>query len=538
MYHFKRSKFNLKTAVGIAAVLFLFVVSHSALFAQNAVQQSSNAVNQNSGGAIVAPFGQELFTIYGNIGAITAQKRAEIVSDNIKELEKDPIFTKELLTVTQDSSYNNYNIIYADKVIFSIDDNQAAALGKSKEEIANEYMQIILTAVSTQNPYKKWIELAYRAGLVLLILVITFFAFKFLNKFYNTLTQSALKELEKLPKILRKIMGIGRQVSFIKNAISLFRIVLIILVIIIDFMLILSLFPETRWIAGTIINYIITPLKSFGISFWNYIPDLFVIIVIFAIYYAAAKIIRIAALKIEDGTIKVKNFHADWAMSTYNILRAVLLIFTVIAIFPHLPNASSDTFKGMSMFIGLLLSLGSASIVNNIVSGLVITYMRAFQIGDRIKMGDNVGNVIEKTALVTRIRTAKNEIITVPNSNMMTAHTINYTASANNVGLILNYDTAFGYDVPWRKVHALLIEAAEKTENVLKDPKPFVLQTALDDFYVRYQINAYTDNADTMPKTYSDLFQNIQDVFHRENLDMSLPHLYQNTLIKKDGEKG
>ncbi|MDR0822748.1 MAG: mechanosensitive ion channel family protein [Endomicrobium sp.] len=475
--------------------------------------------------SVVAPFGDSLFEIYGSVGIVSAQKRAEIISDNIKTLRDDPIFSADLLVVQKDAKSDNYNIYYADKIIVSIDAQQSAALDKSREEIANEYRQIIISAVSSHNSYKKWIELGYRILLVLLLIAVSVFIFKYINKFYARLAKNAVNEIEKFPKIIKKILGTGKQLTIIRNALNILKIIVFALIIIIDFMILLWIFPETRWIAGKIIAMIIVPLKGFGISFLNYIPDLFVIAVIFTIYYAAAKILRIVALKVADGNIKIKSFHPDWAMSTYNILRAVLLIFTVIAIFPHLPNSNSEVFKGMSVFIGLLLSLGSTSIINNIVSGFVITYMRAFQIGDRIKMGENVGNVIEKTALVTRIKTVKNEIITIPNSNIMTAHTINYTASAQKNGLILHYETGFGYEVDWRKVHKLLIEAAEKTANILKDPKPFVLQTALDDFYVKYQINAYTENADIMQRTYSELLQNIQDVFNRENMDLSLPQL-------------
>ena len=158
------------------------------------------------------------------------------------------------------------------------------------------------------------------------------------------------------------------------------------------------------------------------------------------------------------------------------------------------------------------------------VSGLVITYMRPFKVGDRIRMGEFLGNVVEKTPLVTRIRTPKNELITIPNANIMTAQTVNYTSSANEYGLILYTTVTMGYEISWRKVHELLLEAGMNTPNVLQDPKPFVLQIALDDFYVEYQINVYTKNANEMANIYSDLYKNVQDVFARENIELLSPH--------------
>jgi small-conductance mechanosensitive channel len=184
----------------------------------------------------------------------------------------------------------------------------------------------------------------------------------------------------------------------------------------------------------------------------------------------------------------------------------------------------SPAFQGISVFIGVFFSLGSTSVISNMVSGLVITYMRPFKVGDRIKMGEFLGNVVEKKPLVTRIKTPKNELITIPNANIMTAQTINYSYSAQEYGLILYETVTMGYETPWRKIHEALLEAATNTPHVLTTPKPFVLQTALDDFYVEYQINIYTKEADLMPSIYSELNKNIQDVFAREKLELLSPH--------------
>ncbi|MCL2506379.1 MAG: mechanosensitive ion channel family protein [Endomicrobia bacterium] len=235
------------------------------------------------------------------------------------------------------------------------------------------------------------------------------------------------------------------------------------------------------------------------------------------------KFLRLIAEKIEKGPIKIKNFHADWALPTYHLIRIVLIIFVFIFIFPLLPNSNSAVFKGISVFVGVLLSLGSTSIINNIVSGFVITYMRPFSVGDRIKMGEHVGDVIEKTSLVTRIKTIKNEIITIPNSNIMTAATVNYTHSAKDYGLILTGEVNIAYDISWRKVHALLAEAAKNTPYVLKEKEPIVFQTALDDTSVKYQVQVFTDDATKMWLIASGLNQNILDVFFREGIEIMSP---------------
>ncbi len=231
----------------------------------------------------------------------------------------------------------------------------------------------------------------------------------------------------------------------------------------------------------------------------------------------------------------VKGFYADWAMPTFNIIKTLLYVFMFIIIFPYLPGSNTPIFQGVSVFVGVVISLGSTSLIGNAVAGLVLTYMRPFQVGDRIKIGDATGNVIERTPFVTRIRTPKNEEITIPNSSIMSAHTINYTAAAENNShhLILHTSVTIGYDSPWRQVHDLLLRAADRTAMVLKEPQPFVLQITLNDFHIEYQINAFTDQANYMPKIYSELHQNIQDTFSEAGVEIMSPYY----ISERDGNK-
>ncbi|HSH14200.1 MAG TPA: mechanosensitive ion channel family protein, partial [Desulfurivibrionaceae bacterium] len=223
-------------------------------------------------------------------------------------------------------------------------------------------------------------------------------------------------------------------------------------------------------------------------------------------------------------SIKLPNFPADWAQPTYKIGRFLVIAFTAVVVFPYLPGSDAPAFKGVSLFIGVLFSLGSTAAVANVVAGIILTYMRAFVIGDRVKIADTIGDIIEKTLLVTRVRTIKNEDITIPNAMVLGSHIINYSSSARERGLILHTTVTIGYDVPWRQVHELLLGAARASENILAEPPPFVLQTSLDDFYVSYQLNAYTDQPNRMALTYSALHQNIQDRFNAAGVEIMSPH--------------
>jgi small-conductance mechanosensitive channel len=170
------------------------------------------------------------------------------------------------------------------------------------------------------------------------------------------------------------------------------------------------------------------------------------------------------------------------------------------------------------------MSFGSSSAISNAVAGIVITYMRPFKIGDRIRVGEYSGDVIEKSILMTRIRTIKNEEITIPNSTILSGQTINFTTFAKDSGLVLHTSVTIGYDVPWRDLQAALLTAADRTPMVLKEPKPFVLQTSLDDFYVSYQLNVYTQEASKQLQIYSELHANILDTCNETGIEIMSPH--------------
>jgi small-conductance mechanosensitive channel len=236
------------------------------------------------------------------------------------------------------------------------------------------------------------------------------------------------------------------------------------------------------------------------------------------------KAIHLVFRAIGAGAVTFRGFHRDWAAPTYNIVRFLVIAFAVVVMWPYLPGSGSDAFKGVSLFVGVLFSLGSSGAVGNIVAGVVLTYTRAFQIGDRVKIGETTGDVLERTLLVTRVRTIKNVEVTIPNGAVLGNQVVNYSSQADTHGLILHTTVTIGYDAPWKQVHELLIAAARATPEILEDPAPFVLQTSLDDFYVSYQINAYTRNPSVMARTYSALHQNIQDQFNEGGVEIMSPH--------------
>jgi small-conductance mechanosensitive channel len=199
---------------------------------------------------------------------------------------------------------------------------------------------------------------------------------------------------------------------------------------------------------------------------------------------------------------------------------------SAILIFPYLPASSSSSFQGVSIFIGAIFTFGSTAIIGNIISGIVLIYTRAFQLTDIIQVNGQRGKVIEKTMLSTRIMTPDNEVITIPNASLLVSDITNYSAVIRDQHqpLLLKTTITLGYDLPWRKVHQVLIDAAKQTEDILSDPEPFVLQTSLDDFYVSYTLKAFTNYPEKMPLIYSALHQNIQDKCNEADIEIMSPH--------------
>jgi small-conductance mechanosensitive channel len=256
----------------------------------------------------------------------------------------------------------------------------------------------------------------------------------------------------------------------------------------------------------------------------NYVPSLLFVIVIALLVRWSIRLVGFFFHQVRDGRLTFANFPAEWAEPTHKIARVLLIAFGVVVAFPYLPASDSPAFAGVSVLMGLLISLASSSSLSNMIAGLVLTYTGAFRLGDRVKVGDTYGDIVETSLLATRIRTIKNEEVTIPNGIVLNSSVTNYSRAAKTLGVVLHTSVTIGYDAPWRKVHQLLIDAALATPGVLMEPKPFVWQTSLDDFYVTYEINAYTDAPREMPDIYASLHARIQDAFYEAGVEIMSPH--------------
>lgn len=468
-----------------------------------------------------------LFYIHTGTELLTPLDRANIVTSRLKKIAENPNIDIESIKLTKDN--NNINI-YADKIlIMTITEEDAKISGVSRQELGYNYKTKISDSLKKIrkdfNLQSILLGLAFTliATIILIIIIkIIYIIFPKINQKLEKMGNENLIPSFKIQKL--EIINSKNLVLFFSQIIGLFKIFLIILLLYIYIPLVLNFFPWTKGLADVLFGYITSPIKNTFYSILNFIPNIFNIAVILVVTYYFTKLTRLIFNAIENNTISINGFHEDWVETTYKMVRFLIIAFSAIMIFPYLPGSSSPAFQGVSVFMGLLISFGSGSAISNMVAGIVLRYTNAFKIGDRVKISDTIGDVVEKNLLVTRVRTIKNVDITIPNSSVLSSHIINYSSVANEKGLILHTTITIGYDVPWKKVHKALFDSALATSEILDEPKAFVLQTSLDDFYVSYQINAYTNNSHAMSRIYSELHQNIQDKCNEADIEIMSPH--------------
>ncbi|MDR3170043.1 MAG: mechanosensitive ion channel family protein [Treponema sp.] len=321
-----------------------------------------------------------------------------------------------------------------------------------------------------------------------------------------------------------RLLDIHQMLNIAYFLLRILKWVVTIVQLILTIPLVFSLFPLTRNLASTLFGYILTPLKNIGLGIISYIPNLFTIVIVVVAAQYAIRFLKFFTIQIEKDKLVIPGFYADWAQPTFTLLRFLIYAFTLAIIYPSLPGSNSAAFQGVSVFVGVLFSLGSSSAIGNLVAGIVITYMRPFKLGDRIKINDVTGFVVEKSATVTRIRTHKNEFVTFPNQTILNASITNYNFSTEMAeGLILHTDVTMEFFVPWTQMHEVMLAAAKKTIYVEETPAPYILQTALDDYYARYELNVYVKEVAKVPAILSDLHKNLQDGFKAAGLDLTSP---------------
>ena len=469
--------------------------------------------------------GVRLFSVRG-IRAFPASERAQMIQKRIRTVAADR--TVALEAIGERSSDLSTDIAAGPALIMSVFDADGQLEGVQRQVLARIYLEKVRTAVEAYRRDRSAKKLLTSAVFAVLATAAFLAAVTLLFRLFRRMDAALERRYRARIEALRiqnvEIVQARRIWATITGALRTVRGVLVAVLVYFYLDLVLSLFPWTRALAAHLLDYVVTPLGSMAHSLLEFFPDLIVIILIVVLTRYALKVLELVFLSIERGSIVLSGFEPEWAKPTYKIVRLLVIVFAIVVIYPYVPGAESAAFKGISLFLGLVFSLGSSSAISNVIAGYSLTYRRAFHVGDRVKIGEITGDVTEMRMQVTHIRTVKNEEVTIPNSVILGTAVVNYSSLARDGGLILHTSVTIGYDTPWRQVQALLLLAAERTAGLRPDPRPFVLQTALNDFYINYELNAYTDRPREMAQIYSDLHKNIQDAFNEQGVQIMSPH--------------
>jgi small-conductance mechanosensitive channel len=441
-----------------------------------------------------------------------------------------------------DSNVPLADIVAGDQIILTLTDNDGRAAGKTRQELAQQYAATLRLAMEQyrQVHSRRNMILAciYTAIATIALVAVLIIFGRLYRRVGAAITAWIDAQISSVHIKSFEVLGAERVKTAVRELRQFLRLLVILAIFYIYTHLVLSFFLLTRPFAHNLLGYVLWPFEKMATAIWEEMPNLFFLAVLAFVTRYVLKTTRLFFKEIERGAITLRNFDREWAIPTYKIVRFLIIAFAIVVAFPYIPGSESPAFKGMSIFLGVLFSLGSSSIIANSIAGLTMTYRRVFKVGDRVKIADFSGDVIETGLHVTHLRTVKNEEVIVPNSMILSGHVINYSSLASKKGLILHTTVTISYEAPWRQVHALLLLAAERTAGLLREPPPFILQKSLNDFYVTYELNVYTDAPQRMAQAYSGLHQNIQDAFNEYGVEILSPNYVADrarpTLVPKE----
>jgi len=488
-----------------------------------ASQETTPLASQPEGVPIVFQ-GRVILRVREPLGAMSAADRARLGQERLERLVRSNVPPASLTVRHLETQSEMYA---GERLVAVITDADAAAVGRARTELAEETLTlirgIIAEAEAEQSARGRLIQASEGAAATLLLIAILLgvrFGSRRLRAWIDARVRTRQIRLQRAEivsgdRLARLVSGLVRATAALVSALA----------IIAWFQTVLLVLPLTRGFARTVAGYVLEPLQVVVAAALGFLPNVFYLAVIAGVTWLALKAIHVVFREMGRGTVRVGEFRPEWAEPTYKIVRVLVLALALVAAFPYIPGSASPAFQGVSIFLGLLVSLSSSSAIANVIAGTLLTYTDAFREGDRVRIGETTGDVTRKAMLVTRVRTVKNEVVSIPNAVVLASAIVNYTRLAEERGLILHTTVTIGYDAPWRTVHELLVAAAGATDGVLADPAPFVLQTALDDFYVSYELNAYTRDASRIALIYSDLHANIQDRFNEAGVEIMSPHV-------------
>ena len=468
--------------------------------------------------------GVTLFRVRG-VTAFPADERARFIADRIRAVAADSALATSTLRIVP--AERSSDILMGDRLIASVRDADAEIEGVHHQDLARAYVHRIGVAIEAYRHDRSPRSLLIGAGASLAATAVLAGAVALLFWLWRRLSvvleRRYARRVHSLEIQQVQILHAEKIRTGVRAAFRTARTVILIALGYLYLSFVLARFPWTRPTAARLLGYVLTPFATMGRAVLDFLPNLIFLVVLITITHYVLKVLSLVASGIERRAISVEGFEPEWASPSYRIVRIAVIGFAAVVAYPYIPGSESAAFKGISLFFGLVFSLGASSVVANMLAGYSLIYRRTFKVGDRVKINDVVGDVANMRLQVTHLRTVKNEDVIVPNSVILTSQVVNYTSHAATDGLILHTTVGIGYEVPWRQVEAMLLIAAGRTPGLRPTPAPFVWQKSLGDFAVSYELNVYCGDAHAMAELYSALHQNIQDVFNEYGVQIMTP---------------
>ena len=490
-------------------------------------KQRIDSLRQTTPGVPLIIDGDTLLVVYASLGGESPVSRVESLQYKILQLGKSLKMTTDTMHIFE-SEYTA-DIMSGELVMMRVSDLDGLWHGMTRRQLAEENMRIISQAIEAlQNEYGLEAKLEGLGWAVLVIvaqIVLLMLTFRLIRRLRRKILSGFSGKIKPVVAKGYEVLNIHQWKRLLLMLTRGLLVMLVVIQLFISLPLLFSIFPETEKFTWKMINYVWSPLRDIVVSMVGFFPNLVKIVVIIYVVHWILRALRHVADEMQSGRLKIEGFYEDWAMPTYHIIRIFVVAFTLVVVWPLLPGSESGVFKGVSIFVAALFSLGSTTTIGNLISGIIITYMRPFLVGDYVRIDNREGVVVEKNAFITRLKDIKGNIVTVPNNSILSQQTVNYSAALRHgQGTIIHTDFTFTYVVPRATIETYLLEAADRCDLLLKEPKPFVLVTALEDFYTRYELNGYTQDAEQLFEVYSDLHKHIVDVFREHQLNPTSSH--------------
>ncbi len=468
--------------------------------------------------------GRVLFDVTGIEGSgFTAEQRAEVIAARLVEIAEDRSLAQTQVRAVAEA--DSVSVYVGDRLVLLARASDAAHHGVTLERYGKLLSPILEKAISDYRVERSAPRMLRSFAIAAAVLLGAAVLLVLYSRLYRRVRAWAIRgtgrQLEQVEKALSSTVRLVQLRAVLALALSTLNALAWLVVLAATVDVILSLFPQSRIFSEQMLALVSSPLVDTGRAIIASIPSLIFVAVVVVATRVLLQLNEGVFGQIESGTRVIQGFYPEWARPTRRIISIALIVAGVVVAFPYIPGSDTAAFKSISILLGVVVSLGSSSVVSNFLNGLLLTYMRAFRVGDVVRIGDTLGTVLESGTMVTRLRTLRETELVIPNVAIMSGKVTNYSASG--VPLVSTAVT-IGYNTSWRQVQAMLELAAAETEGIQCDPAPFVLQSGLEDFYIRYELWVALEDPWQLPRVMAMLHANIQDQFNEHGVQIMSPH--------------